>query len=94
MISPSDLAPAREQGLWCEVEGLLRPKDFFFRAPSDFRLVTCECGNSNSVTICFVKGNHAQLEALMYRHLVISGREYWIKRQKYPVLVPGRNVLK
>jgi len=89
-----DLVPTTGQGRWCEVEGLLRPKDFFFRAPSDFRLVTCEGGDRNSVTICFVKGNQAQLEALMYRHLIISGREYWVKRQKYPVLVPERIVLK
>ncbi|MDP2991610.1 MAG: hypothetical protein Q8O57_13700, partial [Kiritimatiellota bacterium] len=89
-----DLVPNTGQGRWCEVEGLLRPKDFFFRAPSDFRLVTREGGDRNSVTICFVKGNQAQLEALMYRHLIISGREYWVKRQKYPVLVPERIVLK
>ncbi|MCX6993208.1 MAG: SH3 domain-containing protein [Kiritimatiellaeota bacterium] len=89
-----DLAPTMGQGRWCEVEGRLRPKDFFFRAPSDFRLVTFENGDRNSVTICFVKGNQAQLEALMYRHLIISGREYWIKRQKYPVLIPERIVMK
>ena len=89
-----DLVSTTGQGRWCEVEGLLRPKDFFFRAPSDFRLVTGEGGDRNSVTICFVKGNQAQLEALMYRHLVVSGREYWVKRQKYPVLVPERIVVK
>jgi len=89
-----DLVSATGQGRWCEVEGRLRPKDFFFRAPSDFRLVNCDGGDKNSETICFVKGNQAQLEALMYRHLIVSGREYWVKRQKYPVLVPERIVLK
>lgn len=89
-----DLVPTTGQGRWCEVEGLLRPKDFFFRAPSDFRLVTFKGGDRNSVTICFIKGNQAQLEALMYRHLIISGREYWVKRQKYPVLIPERIVIK
>jgi hypothetical protein len=89
-----DLVANTEQGRWREVDGLLRPKDFFFRAPSDFRLVTPEGGNRNSVTICFVKGNQAQLEALMYRRLIISGREYWVKRQKHPVLVPERIVMK
>ncbi|MBU4212006.1 MAG: SH3 domain-containing protein, partial [Verrucomicrobia bacterium] len=72
-----DLVPTTGQGRWCEVEGILRAKDFIFRTPSDFRLVTCEGGDRNSVTICFVKGNRAQLKALMYRHLIISGREYW-----------------
>ena len=76
------------------MEGILQAKNFFFRAPSDFRLVTRDDGNKNSETICFVKGNQAQLKALMYRRLIISGREYWVKRQKYPVLVPERIVLK
>lgn len=89
-----DLVSNTRQGRWCEVEGILRAKDFIFRTPSDFRLVTSEGGDKNSVTICFVKGNQAQLEALMYRHLIISGREYWVKRQKYPVLVPERIMLK
>ncbi|MFH1968751.1 MAG: SH3 domain-containing protein [Verrucomicrobiota bacterium] len=89
-----DLVSATGQGRWREVEGILRAKDFIFRAPSDFRLVTSDGGDRNSVTICFVKGNQAQLKALMYRHLIISGREYWVKRQKYPVLVPERIVLK
>lgn len=89
-----DLVANTEQGRWCEVEGRLRAKDFIFRAPSDFRLVTSEGGDRNSVTICFVKGNQAQLEALMYRHLIVSGREYWVKRQKHPVLVPERIMLK
>ncbi|MBU0715365.1 MAG: SH3 domain-containing protein [Verrucomicrobia bacterium] len=89
-----DLVSNTEQGRWCEVDGILRAKDFIFRTPSDFRLVTSDGGDKNSVTICFVKGNQAQLEALMYRHLLISGREYWVKRQKYPVLVPERIVLK
>lgn len=97
MFSPPpglDLLPSVGQGRLCEVEGLLRPKDFFFRAPSDFRLVTAEGGDRHSTTICFVKGNQAQLDALMYRHLLISGREYWVKRQKYPVIVPERIVMK
>lgn len=89
-----DLVSATGQGRWREVEGLLRPKDFLFRAPSDFRLINCDGGNKNSETICFVKGNYAQLKALMYRHLIIRGREYWVKRQKHPVLVPEQIVLK
>jgi hypothetical protein len=91
---PPDLVPATEQGRWREVEGILQTKSFFFRAPSDFRLITRDDVKKNSVTICFVKGNQAQLEALMYRHLIISGREYWVKRQKYPVIVPERIVMK
>lgn len=89
-----DLVAATGQGRWREVEGILRAKDFLIRAPSDYRLVARETGDRNAETICFVKGNKAQLEALMYRHLIVSGREYWVKRQKYPVIVPERIVMK
>ena len=47
-------------------------------------------GISAPRTVCFVKGNHAQLKALLNRYVVIGGREYWVRRQKYPVLVPER----
>ena len=89
-----DLVPGRGQGSWREVEGILRTKDYIFRAPSDFRLVARVGDKKNSTTICFVKGNQVQLEALVYRRLIISGREYWVKRQKYPVIIPERIVLK
>lgn len=88
-----DLIATTGQGRWREVEGIMQAKSFFARAPSDFRLISCD-DNKNSETICFVKGNQAQLKALMYRRLVVSGREYWVKRQKYPVIVPERIVLK
>ncbi|MDD5678089.1 MAG: SH3 domain-containing protein [Kiritimatiellae bacterium] len=94
MPSGLDLVADKGQGKWRDVEGILRPKDFIFRAPSDFRLVNGDSGKRNSATICFVKGNHAQLEALIYRHLIISGREYWVKRQKYPVIIPERIMMK
>jgi len=87
-----DLVEAVGQGRWREVKGVLRPKDFIFRAPSEFRLVA-EGGNRHSETICFVLGNRAQLQALLYRSLAMGGREYWVKRQKYPVLIPERIVL-
>ncbi|MFA5042428.1 MAG: SH3 domain-containing protein [Kiritimatiellia bacterium] len=97
MFSPPsglDLLATTGQGRWCEVEGILQAKHFFFRAPSDFRLVTCDGDHKDSGTICFVKGNQAQLEMLLNRHLIVSGREYWVKRQKYPVIVPERIVVK
>lgn len=96
MFSPPsglDLVATTGQGRWCEVEGILQAKHFLFRAPSDFRLVTCD-EDKDSETICFVKGNQAQLEALLNRHLIVSGREYWVKRQKYPAIVPERIVVK
>ena len=48
----------------------------------------------DSKTVCYVKGNNDQLSTLINRPMIISGREYWIKRQTYPVLIPDRIVLK
>ncbi|MBI2441162.1 MAG: SH3 domain-containing protein [Lentisphaerae bacterium] len=88
------LDPLKEQGRLRQVEGVLRRKNFLMRAPSDFRLVSYDESGKESETIYFIKGNQEQLKALLHRHLVISGREYWVQRQKYPVIVPDHIVLK
>lgn len=88
-----DLDPSYKQGQWKQVEGILRPRAHFFRVPSRYRLITYDSGQ-NAVTVCYVKGNKAQLKALLNRHLIISGREYRVHRMRYPVLVPERIVLK
>lgn len=89
-----DLASITGQGQWREVEGILQRKNFFVRSPGDCRLVTIAENGGKKETICYVKGNRAQLKALLYRRLVISGRQYWVKRQKVPVIVPEYIVLK
>lgn len=87
-----DLLPDVTQGQLREFEGVLRPKNFLVRSPSHFRLVGYDGGRSH--TICFIKGNRAQLEALLFRKLIVSGRQYWVKHQRYPVLVPEKIILK
>lgn len=92
---PADLAlhPGKPQGIWRQYEGVLRPRDFIFGAPSRYRLAHDIDGTE--YTICHVRGNEAQLRALLNRRMVISGREYWVKRpETHPVLVPERIVLK
>ncbi len=88
-----DLIPSPGQGQWKQFEGVLRPRTQFFRVPSKYRLVVYD-QDKNAITICYVKGNNAQLKALLNRSMVISGREYWVCRARYPVLVPERIVLK
>ncbi len=88
-----DLHPAKPQGQWRQYEGVLRPRNFIFGAPSRYRLAQDRAGVE--ATICHVRGNEAQLRALLNRRMVISGREYWVKRpDTHPVLVPERIVLK
>ena len=88
-----DLIPEVGQGQWKQFEGVLRTKNFLVRSPSNFRLVTND-QDGQSRTICFVKGNRAQLDALLYRELIISGRQYWVQRHRYPVVVPEKIILK
>ena len=88
-----DLVPTPGQGQAKEFTGVLRPKEFLFRSPSPFRLVVYD-SDQRPTTLCFIKGNSAQLNGLMNRTMTIIGREYWVKAQKFPVLVPERIVLK
>ncbi|MDO9542376.1 MAG: SH3 domain-containing protein [Kiritimatiellia bacterium] len=88
-----DLIPEVGQGQWKQFEGVLRPKNFLVRSPSGFRLVA-DNKDGQPRTVCFVKGNRAQLDALLFRELIISGRQYWVHRQRYPVLVPDKIILK
>lgn len=92
-LADLDLIPTTGQGQWKQYEGILRSRLFFLRNPSKFRLVRYD-SEKNAVMICYVKGNDTQLNALLGRPMVISGREYWVQRQRYPVLVPDRIVLK
>lgn len=92
---PADLDLIQDvgQGQWKQYEGVLRAKNFLVRSPSSFRLVA-EDQDGSSHTLCFVKGNYAQLNALLFRELIISGRQYWVRRHSYPVLVPEKIILK
>lgn len=88
-----DLDADLAQGQWKEYAGVLRTRNFLARSPSDFRLVAKD-KDGHSHTLCFIKGNRAQLDALLFRELVVQGRQYWVKRQRCPVLVPERFILK
>lgn len=88
-----DLDPDIVQGQWKEYSGVLRTRNFLTRSPSDFRLVAKD-KDGHSHTLCFIKGNRAQLDALLFRELVVQGREYRVRRNSCPVLVPEKYILK
>jgi uncharacterized protein YraI len=92
---PADLKldSAKEQGQWKQYDGTLRPRGFFARSPSRYRLVSYD-KDGNSTTVCYVRGNEDQLSTLINRPMIISGREYWVSKQSSPVLIPSRIVLK
>lgn len=87
---PSDLqlVPLEGQGRSVRREGELKPAPFLFYRPSAFRLVRKE--GVQLVTICYVRGNTAQLNSLLNQQLIIYGREYWVQGVRQPVLLPER----
>lgn len=87
---PSDLklVPLEGQGRQVQREGELKPAPFLFGRPSAFRLVKKE--GVQMLTVCYVRGNTAQLNSLMNETLTIFGREYWVQGVKQPVVVLER----
>ncbi len=87
---PADLrlVPLDGQGRSVRREGELRPAPLLFGRPSSFRLVKRE--GVQVVTVCYVRGNTAQLNSLMNERLVVQGREYWVQGVRQPVVVLER----
>ena len=87
---PSDLnlVPLAGQGREVIREGELKPAPFLFGRPSPFRLVRREGVQQH--TVCYVRGNTAQLNSLLNESLIVHGREYWVQGVKQPVVVLER----
>ena len=89
-VVPGDLnlVPLAGQGQITQREGVLRLVGFGFHQPSRYRLA--KVVGRRVETICYVRGNSAQLNALLDQYLKIRGREYWVSDSKYPVVIPDR----
>ncbi len=82
------LVPLEGQGRSVSREGELKPAPFLFGRPSAYRLVKKE--GVQLVTVCYIRGNSAQLNSLMNEQLTVFGREYWVQGVKQPVVVLER----
>lgn len=82
------LVPLEGQGRLVQREGELKPAPFAIGRPSKFRLVRRD--GPQYVTLCYVRGNSAQLHALLDQRLVVRGREYWVQGVRQPVVVLER----
>lgn len=82
------LVPLEGQGRSVRREGELKPAPFLFNRPSAFRLVRKE--GVQLVTVCYVRGNTAQLNSLLNEELIIYGREYWVQGVRQPVVLLER----
>ena len=88
-VAEQGLVPLEGQGKVIEAEGVLRQSGFFnLRRLSDFCLVDNQRGRP--VTVCYVKGNNAQLTTFVGRRIRIQGREYWLKGGGQYVLIPDQ----
>ena len=83
-----NLVPLPGQGKAAQHEGVLRLVGFGFHQPSRYRLA--KVVGRRVETICYVRGNSAQLNSLLDQYLKIRGREYWVSGSEYPVIVPDR----
>ncbi len=81
------LVPLDGQGEVLEREGVLHKTSLFdFGRVSNYCLVDRERGRP--VTVCYIRGNNAQLKAFEGRRIRIKGDGYWVKGGEKAVVVP------
>ncbi len=79
-----DLVPLEGQGKTVEVKGELRPAPYLFSRPTPYRLTRREGGAY--ITVCYLRGNKAQLEGLRGKQLRITGRQFWAQGVREPIV--------
>jgi uncharacterized protein YraI len=84
---PADLVliPLEGQGRAVSREGELKPAPYVMNRPSAYRLIR-RTGNRID-TICYLRGNSAQLESMLGQTLLVRGREYWTQGVREPIVV-------
>jgi hypothetical protein len=80
------LVPLEGQGRTVQVEGVLQPAGYLLGPPSKYRLV--ERAEDGLRTLCYLRGNNAQLSTFLGRRLLVSGREYWLQGVREAIVVP------
>lgn len=85
-LSLEQLAPGSGQGRPVEYQGMVERLPLAFIRQIQYRLVDTVEGKR--VMRCYLQGNDEQMPQLAGRRLVIKGREYSLKGQKFPVVYP------
>lgn len=88
--APADLqlVPLQGQGRISEYEGVLRTVNILSSAPAGYRLVVPR--GRGFETVCYVRGNRAQLSSFRGKQMKIVGPEYWVQGHSLPVIVPDK----
>lgn len=84
------LVPLEGQGRTVQREGVLRMAGFVIGRPSRYRLVRYV--GSRIETICYVRGNNAQLNQFLGHRMTVRGREFWVQGVRQPVVIPDQIV--
>ena len=86
-LKERELVPLPGQGEGMEFEGALHKTSVFdFSRISNYCLV--DWARGRPVTVCYIRGNNAQLKEFEGRRLRVKGDGYWIKGSAKAVLVP------
>ena len=86
-LGQKGLVPLEGQGETMEREGVLRKTWLLdFGRASNYCLMDVERGRP--VTVCYIRGNNAQLKEWEGRRMKVKGEGYWIKGSAKPVIVP------
>ena len=80
------LIPLEGQGRTVRYEGVVVRCGIFSSGPTDYRLDTQERGRRK--TVCYLMTGRAHLSGFTGKKVVADGREYWVKGEYYPVVVP------
>jgi SH3-like domain-containing protein len=83
-LTRDDLAAVLGQGAMMSRTGTVERVPLAFFRGVDFRLVDMRDGSR--MTVCFLKGNDEQMPSLAGRRFSVTGREYWLKSARRPVL--------
>jgi hypothetical protein len=86
-LKERELVPLAGQGEAMEREGSLHKTSIFdFGRISNYCLMDWDRGRP--LTVCYIRGNNAQLKEFEGKRLRVKGDGYWIKGSAKPVLVP------
>ena len=79
------LVPLEGQGKRVKRSGSIRRIPFMLGAPTRYKLV--ERSGDAVRMVCYLWGDDGQLARFSGAELSISGREYWLRNHRYPVVV-------
>jgi Bacterial SH3 domain len=85
-LAQESLASVLGQGAMVARTGTVERVPLAFLRGVDYRLV--ETRDGAKVMVCFLEGNDSQMPSLVGHRLIVKGREYWLKSQRFAVLYP------